>query len=83
MSLPALFAFGIPGGWEWILILAVVLVLFGNRIPGVARSLGSGINEFKKGLKEGDQANGKDDSSGKALDDGPGKGEGSKRGGPS
>lgn len=46
-------AFGLPGGWEWILILAVVLVLFGHRIPGMARSLGSGITEFKRGLKEG------------------------------
>jgi sec-independent protein translocase protein TatA len=45
---------------EWVLILAVVLVLFGNRIPGVARSLGSGINEFKSGLREG-ESSGKDD----------------------
>ena len=51
---PSALAFAIPGGWEWILILAVVLVLFGNRIPGVARSLGSGINEFKSGLREGE-----------------------------
>jgi sec-independent protein translocase protein TatA len=48
-------AFGIPGGWEWIIILAVVLVLFGHRIPGMARSLGSGITEFKRGLKDGDE----------------------------
>jgi len=46
-------AFGIPGGWEWIIILAIVLVLFGNRLPGVARNLGSGITNFKRGLKEG------------------------------
>jgi sec-independent protein translocase protein TatA len=42
-----------PGGWEWIAILAVVLLLFGHRIPGMARALGSGITEFKRGLKEG------------------------------
>lgn len=46
-------AFGIPNGWEWIIILLVVLLLFGNRLPTMARSLGSGITEFKKGLKEG------------------------------
>jgi sec-independent protein translocase protein TatA len=46
-------AFGLPGGWEWIAILLVVLVLFGHRIPGMARSLGSGITEFKRGLKDG------------------------------
>ena len=51
---------GIPGGWEWIVILVVVLVFFGNRIPGMARSLGSGINEFKSGLKEGQSGKGGD-----------------------
>jgi sec-independent protein translocase protein TatA len=44
-----------PGGWEWLIILAVVLILFGNRIPGLARSLGSGISEFKSGLREGEK----------------------------
>lgn len=48
-----MFANFIPGGWEWIVILLVVLLLFGNRLPAMARSLGSGITEFKKGLKEG------------------------------
>ena len=48
-----MFAFGLPGGWEWIAILAVVLLLFGHRIPGMARALGSGITEFKRGLKDG------------------------------
>lgn len=48
-------AFGIPGGWEWIVILVVVLLLFGHRLPGMARSLGSGITEFKRGLKEGSE----------------------------
>lgn len=41
------------GSWEIIAVLVVVLLLFGHRIPGMARSLGSGITEFKKGLKEG------------------------------
>jgi sec-independent protein translocase protein TatA len=42
------------GGMEWVIILVIVLLLFGNRIPGLARSLGKGINEFKQGLREGD-----------------------------
>ena len=46
-------AFVIPGGWEWIVILAVVLLLFGHRLPGMARNLGSGITQFKRGLKDG------------------------------
>jgi sec-independent protein translocase protein TatA len=43
--------FGLPGGWEWIIILALGLLLFGRRLPEVGRSLGQGIVEFKKGLK--------------------------------
>ena len=46
----------LPGHWEWLIILVVVLLLFGHRIPGMARSLGSGITEFKKGLKGEDEA---------------------------
>jgi sec-independent protein translocase protein TatA len=37
--------------WEIIVVLVVVLLLFGNRIPAMARSMGQGIIEFKKGLK--------------------------------
>lgn len=38
-----------------ILIIAVVLLLFGGKkIPQLMRGLGSGINEFKKGMKEGE-----------------------------
>ncbi len=39
--------------WELIVILVVVLLLFGHRLPGMARALGSGITEFKRGLKDG------------------------------
>jgi sec-independent protein translocase protein TatA len=31
---------------------AIVLLLFGNRIPSLMRNLGQGITEFKKGMKE-------------------------------
>ena len=46
--------------WEWGIVLLVALLLFGKRLPGVARSLGQGITEFKKGLGEGTQANPED-----------------------
>ncbi len=46
-------AFFTMNHWEWIVILVVVLLLFGHRLPGMARSLGSGITEFKRGLKDG------------------------------
>ena len=37
------------GGWEIILILAVVLILFGaKKLPELAKGLGQGIKEFKK-----------------------------------
>lgn len=51
LTIPATLGFGIPGGTEWILILAVGLLIFGKRLPEVGRSLGKGIVEFKKGLK--------------------------------
>ena len=41
------------GPWEMGVILLIAMLLFGHRIPGMARSLGSGIVEFKKGLKGG------------------------------
>ena len=41
------------GGWEIILILAVVLILFGaKKIPDLAKGLGTGIKEFKKATRE-------------------------------
>ncbi len=43
------------GVWDWIVILMIVLVLFGgNRLPELARSLGRSIASFKKGMKEGE-----------------------------
>jgi sec-independent protein translocase protein TatA len=44
------------GIWDWGIILVLVLVLFGGkRIPDLARSLGKSISEFKKGVREGEQ----------------------------
>lgn len=43
-------------GWEWLVILVVVLLLFGaTRIPALMRSLGASVKEFRKGLKEGEK----------------------------
>lgn len=40
-----------PGPWQLLILAAIVLLLFGNRLPGVMRSLGTSIVEFKKGVK--------------------------------
>lgn len=40
-------------GWEWIIILIVVLLLFGGKkIPELMRGLGKGVHSFKQGIQE-------------------------------
>ena len=46
--------------WHWLIVLAIILVLFGGggKIPRLMKDLGQGITAFRKGLKEkkdGDQ----------------------------
>lgn len=44
---------GLPGGWEWIAIIAVVLILFGGKkIPELMRGIGKGIREFNTAKAE-------------------------------
>lgn len=40
-----------PGPFELMIIGVIALLLFGKRLPEVARSLGKGIVEFKKGVR--------------------------------
>jgi len=42
---------------ELTIIAVIVLVLFGNRLPGAAKSLGQSFSSFKKGIKEGEEDN--------------------------
>ena len=47
-SISPVFLISMPGGSEWIFIILVVLLLFGGKkIPELMRGLGRGIREFK------------------------------------
>jgi sec-independent protein translocase protein TatA len=55
---------------QWLVVAFIVLLIFGNRLPSVMRSLGQGVTEFKKGLEgipEDDSKKGEP----KQLDDQP------------
>jgi len=58
--------FGLPGGAEWIIILIAILLLFGGKkIPELMRGLGQGIREFnsaKASVKESLEEGMKEDS---------------------
>jgi sec-independent protein translocase protein TatA len=47
--------FWTPGPLEIILILAVLVLVFGRRLPDIARSLGKSLSEFKKGIHEAEE----------------------------
>ncbi|PCI37826.1 MAG: twin-arginine translocase TatA/TatE family subunit [Rhodospirillaceae bacterium] len=61
---------GVMGIWQWVIVLAIVLLLFGGRgkISALMGDFGSGLKSFKKGLKDED-----DDSDDKkaAIEDKP------------
>ena len=45
---------GVPNGWEWIVILVIVLLVFGvGRIGKLGSELGKGIRAFREGVREG------------------------------
>ena len=40
------------GATEWLVLLAIILLLFGaNKLPAIGRGLGEGIRNFKKAIK--------------------------------
>ena len=52
-----MFHLAVIGTTEWLLIGAVVMLLFGARkLPELARAMGSSVNEFKKGMADGKEA---------------------------
>jgi len=60
-------------GPEIAIIALVILLMFGgSRLPKLMRGMGAGVNEFKKGLREGeskDKEDGEDEKKGKDSQD--------------
>ncbi len=50
-----IFGFFSPGPFEIAIIGCIAVLLFGSRLPKLARSVGSSIVEFKRGIKEIDE----------------------------
>jgi sec-independent protein translocase protein TatA len=47
---------GMPGGWEWVVILVVILLLFGgSRLPQLAKALGQSKRAFREGQDEAEE----------------------------
>ena len=43
----------LPGGSEWLILLALIFLIFGaKRLPELARSVGRSLTEFKRGINE-------------------------------
>jgi len=56
----------LPQGTEWIIILVVILLLFGGKkIPELMKGIGKGVKGFKDGLKDIEEEINSEDSSSK------------------
>lgn len=52
----AILLVGMPGGWEWIVILIVILLLFGgSKLPQLAKALGQSKRAFREGHEEAEE----------------------------
>lgn len=59
----------LPGGMEFLIILAIIIILFGARkIPDLAKGISTAIKEFKKGIKGDEKKEIKNNSDSKDKD---------------
>jgi len=52
----AILAMWTPGPIEILVILIIAILIFGKRLPEIARGMGKSLHEFKKGIKEAKEA---------------------------
>ena len=64
------------GYTEIVIIVVVMLLVFGNRIPEVMRSLGRGVTQFKKGIRDTEDEIRREIESAAPPEDSDGKGDG-------
>jgi sec-independent protein translocase protein TatA len=59
---------GFIGPWQIALVVTIALLFFGGKkIPQLMRGLGSGVKEFKEGIKEGEDSDKKEDKEAEKL----------------
>ena len=62
MEMNSIYVCGFMGGYEWILIILAIVLLFGGRkIPELMKGLGQGMKEFKKARNDQDKEEDKKD----------------------
>lgn len=64
---------GVMGIWQWVIVLAIVLLLFGGRgkISALMGDFGKGLKSFKKGMKDGEGEEEAEGESTAAIEDKP------------
>jgi sec-independent protein translocase protein TatA len=58
--------------WHWLIVLAVVLILFGGggKISRIMSDMAKGVKAFKKGLKDEDEGHGEETTAPKPIGSG-------------